>query len=189
MSYLPLGCSKAVSVIRIPEYVVYLEGDPKIHRQGIEAEKERKPVRGAWSSPWPQQATEGPTQWGILGSTHEERKLGYLHASLGGICLKAAPSWGFLQVPSTQTDAGVGRKLWPPGKALRQYADDGSQKLGQHWYGQGPGVRMSLPATDSKQYHKRSLGANGGGLKEAPEHDKGSEDLGHHQCSGLQMRN
>ena len=54
MSYLPLGCSKAVSVTRIPEYVVYLEGDPKIHRQGIEAEKERKPVRGAWSSPWPQ---------------------------------------------------------------------------------------------------------------------------------------
>lgn len=51
VSYLPLGCSKAVSETRIPEHVVYLEGDPKIHRQGMEAEKERKPVRGAWSSP------------------------------------------------------------------------------------------------------------------------------------------
>lgn len=64
MSYLPLGCSKAVSETRIPEHVVYLEGDPKTHRQGIEAGKESKPVRGAWSSPWPQWATGGPAQWG-----------------------------------------------------------------------------------------------------------------------------
>ena len=101
VSYLPLGCSKAVSETRIPEHVVYLEGDPKIHRQGMEAEKARKPVRGAWSSPLPQWATEGPSQWRILGSTQEERELGYLYASLGGICLKAAPGWGFLSVPST----------------------------------------------------------------------------------------
>ena len=49
-----MGCSKAVSETRIPEHVVYLEGDPKIHRQGIKAEKKRKPIRGTWSSPWPQ---------------------------------------------------------------------------------------------------------------------------------------
>ena len=48
---------------------------------------------------------------------------------------------------------------------------------------------MNLPATDSEQYHKGSLGVKGGGLKEAPEHNKGSEDLGYHQPSGLQMRN
>ena len=66
VSYLPLGCSEAVSETGIPEHVVYLEGDPKIHRQRIEAEKERKPVRGTWSSPLPQWATEGPSQWRIL---------------------------------------------------------------------------------------------------------------------------
>ena len=47
VSYLPLGCSKADPETRIPEHVVYMEGDPRTHRQGSKAGKGRKPVRGA----------------------------------------------------------------------------------------------------------------------------------------------
>lgn len=40
VSYLPLGCSKADPKKRIPEHVVYTEGDPRTHRQRSEQGRE-----------------------------------------------------------------------------------------------------------------------------------------------------
>lgn len=40
VSYLPLGCSKADPEKRIPEHVVYTEGDPRTHRQRSEQRRE-----------------------------------------------------------------------------------------------------------------------------------------------------
>ena len=41
---------------------------------GSESGKERKSVRGAGSSPIPQQATKGQSHWGILGATYGGRE-------------------------------------------------------------------------------------------------------------------